>query len=549
MYRIILIISWLGILFSCRKSDNHITQTDLAIDSVWINQTYVPNNASIDDVDFKNTVVSIKFNTSVDTTKFKKSKLFFTGETDTFYTFHFNPKASLLTIQPINTLKSLTSYRLLFDVGPNLGGNIQQGYSVLFTTRLDTARKFPLISNDSLLTLVEEKTFRYFYDYAHPVSGLTRERLGSNDIVTTGGSGFGIMALLVGIERKFISRNQGFEHLSKIVNFLNNSSTDKFHGAFPHWMNGNTGKVIPFGTKDNGGDLVETAFLMEGLLTADAYFRNGTATEKALCDTIQKLWKNVEWSWYRQNDQNKLFWHWSPNYNWEMNMPVTGWNEALMVYILAAASPTYSIPKAVYDQGWANNGNYPMKNGKSFFNITLPLGYDYGGPLFFAHYSFLGLDPRNLSDSYANYWSQNVAHTLINYEYCKSNPRKYKGYSQVCWGLTASDIQNSYSASSPTNDLGVIAPTAAISSFPYTPDKSLGALKFFYYTLGDKLWGPYGFYDAFNLSTRWFADSYLAIDQGPIICMIENYRTGLLWNLFMSNADVKQGLNKLGFTY
>jgi hypothetical protein len=232
-----------------------------------------------------------------------------------------------------------------------------------------------------------------------------------------------------------------------------------------------------------------------------------------------------------------------------MNMPVAGWNEALIVYVLAASSPTYPVPKFVYDEGWARNGAYPMKNGKTFSGIQLPLGFDWGGPLFFAHYSFLGLDPRNLSDQYASYWDQNVSHSRINFEYCRSNPKKYQGYSELCWGLTASDIQNGYSASSPTNDLGVIAPTAAISSIPYTPVESMDAIKFFYYTLGDKLWGEYGFYDAFYLTTPWFATSYIAIDQGPIVCMIENHRSGFLWDLFMGSEEIRQGLNNLGITY
>jgi hypothetical protein len=300
---------------------------------------------------------------------------------------------------------------------------------------------------------------------------------------------------------------------------------------------------------DNGGDIVETAFLMEGLLTVREYFRNGSSEEKAMCDTIERIWEKVEWNWYRRSNQNRLYWHWSPNYDWIMNMPVSGWNEALIVYVLAASSPTYSIPKIVYDEGWARNGAYPMRNGKSFYGIQLPLGEDYGGPLFLAHYSFLGLDPRNLSDQYANYWTQNTAHTRINYEYCKLNPKSYKGYSNSCWGLTASDIQSGYSASSPTNDLGVIAPTAALSSLPYTPVESMRALKFFYFTLGDKMWGEYGFYDAFNLSSLWFANSYISIDQGPIICMIENYRSGFLWGLLMANQDLQNGLNKLGFTF
>jgi len=357
------------------------------------------------------------------------------------------------------------------------------------------------------------------------------------------------MAILVGIERGFISRSQGFERIKKMVDFLNSPQTDKFHGAFPHFLNGSSGKVVPFSTKDNGGDLVETAFLIQGLLTAKQYFNAGSASEKTMCDTIQKLWERVEWTWYQKSNENKLYWHWSPNYNWDMNMPVAGWNEALIVYVLAASSPTYAISKPVYTEGWARNGASPMKNGKSFYSIKLPLGEDYGGPLFFSHYSFLGLDPRNLKDTYANYWEQNVNHASINHQYCVVNPKGFVGYSKDVWGLTASDNSSGYNAHSPTNDLGVISPTAAISSIPYTPAQSMDAIRFFYYYLGDKVWGEYGFYDAFDVSKGWYANSFLAIDQGPIICMIENYRSQLLWNLFMSNPEVKIGLDKLGFTY
>jgi hypothetical protein len=355
------------------------------------------------------------------------------------------------------------------------------------------------------------------------------------------------MAILTGIKRSFITRNEGFDRFKKMIDFLR--LADKFHGAFPHWMNGSSGKVYPFSLKDNGGDLVETAFLMQGLLTVREYFREGSAAERSLCDSITVLWKNVDWNWYRNNGQNRLYWHWSPGYTWEMNLPISGWNEALIVYVLAASSPTHPVPKQIYDDGWARNGAYPMKNGKTFYNVQLPLGEDYGGPLFFAHYSFLGLDPRHLADNYANYWTQNVSHTLINYSYCVENPRNRRGYGRNCWGLTASDTDKGYSAGSPRNDIGVIAPTAAISSIPYTGSESMRALKFFYYVLGDRLWGEYGFYDAFNLTAVWFADSYLAIDQGPIIAMIENYRTGFLWDLFMSSEDIKKGLTTLGFTY
>jgi len=535
---------------ACNRPDNTIDDGNIIlIDSVSINKIYVINNSTIYNIDYNTINIRIRFNQKIDTTLFNPEKLFFSSEIDYSYSFKFDNSSSLLIVTPDNNAQPLKKYRMSVDVGKNLGGLINEGFAFTFTTRLDTLPKFPLISDDSLLTLVQKKTFSYFWDYGHPVSGLARERLGSGDVVTSGGSGFGLMAILVGIERSFVTRQEGFERLRTIVNFLNAPSTDKFHGAFPHWLNGTSGKVIPFSTKDNGGDLVETAYLLHGLLTVNEYFRNGSSDEKAMCDTIQKLWKNVEWNWYRNSDQNKLFWHWSPNYNWDLNMGIEGWNEALIVYVLAASSPTHSIPKTVYDAGWARNGAYPMKNGKSFYSIELPLGYDYGGPLFFAHYSFLGLDPRNLSDQYADYWEQNVSHSMINYEYCRANPKNYFGYSAKCWGLTASDIPGGYSASSPTNDRGVIAPTAALSSLPYTPAESMAALKYFYYILGDRIWSEYGFHDAFSLSSIWFADSYIAIDQGPIICMIENYRTGLLWDLFMRNSDIRNGLDKLVFSY
>jgi hypothetical protein len=294
---------------------------------------------------------------------------------------------------------------------------------------------------------------------------------------------------------------------------------------------------------------VETALLFQGLLTVKEYFKTGSQPERDMCDSIQKLWEEVEWSWYNKNQEDVLYWHWSPNYEWAVNLQIRGWNEALIVYILGASSPTFPISNEIYHDGWARNGAYPMVNNKTFYNIQLPLGFDYGGPLFFAHYSFLGLDPRNLSDQYANYWGQNVAHTQINRAHCIANPKRYQGYSADCWGLSAGDIQNGYSASSPTNDLGVISPTAALSSFPYTPIESMQALQFFYYTIGDKIWGEYGFKDSFNLTTLWYANSYLAIDQGPIICMIENHRTGFLWDTFMANEDIQNGLEALGFSY
>lgn len=452
----------------------------------------------------------------------------------------------LLIISPQNTLNSFSDFVL--SITPHLqtasGGRVINPVNINLSTGLDDSDKFPRISDEELLTLVQRRTFDYFYDFGHPVSGLARERNTSGNTVTSGGSGFGIMALVVGVHRNFITRAEGLARMQKIVNFLKNKA-QRFHGAYPHWLDGNSGAVIPFSVKDNGGDLVETSFLIQGLLTARQYFNGTDPAEVTLWSDITGIFNSVEWDWYRKDNGNTLYWHSSPNYGWEMNHQLRGWNEALITYVLAAASPTQGIPKSVYDGGWANNG--AMKNGNSYYGIQLPLGPAYGGPLFFEHYSFLGINPTGLSDQYANYEVQTKAHTLINYNYCIANPKNYYGYSENCWGLTASDIPGGYAASSPTNDRGVIAPTAALSSFPYTPVESMQALKFFYYKLGDKIFKEYGFTDAFSLHEKWFASSTLAIDQGPIIIMIENHRSKLLWNLFMSAPEVRSGMKNLGF--
>lgn len=407
----------------------------------------------------------------------------------------------------------------------------------------------PGLSDDQLLDLVQKQTFRYFWDFAHPVSGMARERSNiaydyGNEVVTSGGTGFGVMAVVVAANRGWISRDSATQHVLKIVKFL--SKADAYHGVFPHWLNGSTGKTIPFSRKDDGADLVETSYLFQGLLTARQYFNRENPLESELRNRINWLWNDVEWNWFTKDGQNVLYWHWSPNNGWAMNFAIRGYNECLITYFLAACGERYPVDAKVYHEGWTRSNFF--RNGKEFYGIKLPLGFDYGGPLFFAHYSFLGLDPRGLEDGYANYWEQNVNHTLINRAHCIANPNKYTGYGEMCWGLTASDNQDGYSAHAPDNDLGVITPTAALSSFPYTPEYSMKALRHFYYNLGDKIWSEYGFVDAFNETKGWYAKSHLAIDQGPIIVMIENYRTGLLWDLFMSCPEVQKGMKKLGFT-
>jgi hypothetical protein len=537
------IIFIIPILLSCKKNEGPATgSSNIVVDSVFIQGNYARAGATIQNIRLGSLSVKISFSTPVNPSVFSKDAITFSG-VDYNYQFSENGKALVLTTN--KELTAMSSYTLNIVEGKcQAGGKVVAGYKVKVFTVIDSTPKFPMLTDDELLTKIQQQTFKYFWDFGHPSSSMARERNTSGDIVTTGGSGFGVMALIVGMQRGFITRTDGLTRLNKMLTFL--ETCDRYHGAWPHWLNGTTGKIVPFSNTDNGGDLVETSYMVQGLIAMRQYLDSTISTEKTLVSRINALNNGVEYDWYTKGE-NVLYWHWSPTNGWATNVKVQGYNETLITYVTAATSISHPVSADVYKQGYTRNGAF--RNGNSYFGYVLPLGEAYGGSLFFTQYSYLGLDPRHLQDSYANYWQQGVNQSLINWTYCATNPKNYAGYSADCWGLTASDNPWGYNAQSPTNDLGVISPTAAVSSIPYTPAQSLKAIKFFYYTLGDKLWGDYGFYDAFDMTENWWANTYIAIDEGPIICMIENYRSGLLWNLFMSAPEVKKGLDKLGFTY
>ncbi len=513
--------------------------------SILVNEKELRNVPHVTDVDPLDVEIRITFSNQLNAETVTSANIFVTGPNISSLQPQLS-EGNIVSFTITSPLKDWSKYQLTITSAlKGTGGESMSQLTRAFFTRNNGIADFPILSDDALLTLVQQQTFKYFWDFAHPASGMARERNTSGNLVTSGGSGFGLMAIIVGIERNFITRQEGIERLDRILTFLENA--DRFHGAWSHWIDGNSGNVIPFSTNDDGGDLVETALLVQGLLTFRQYLNTASPAENDLVNRINNLWESVEWDWYTRNGQKVLYWHWSPSKEWAMNHQIRGHNETLITYVLAASSPTHTITADVYHEGYARSG--AIKNGNSYYDITLPLGEALGGPLFFSHYSFLGLDPRNLEDQYANYWTQNRNHTLINQAYVLANPLKYAGYTEESWGLTASDNHEGYSAHSPNNDRGVITPTAALSSFPYTPEESMKALHFFYYNIGDRLWGQYGFYDAYNITAGWVANSYLAIDQGPIIVMIENYRTGLLWDLFMSAPEVQTGLEKLDFTY
>lgn len=419
------------------------------------------------------------------------------------------------------------------------------------------------MNDEELLDMVQEAHIRYYWEGAEPASGLALENIpGRRDMIATGASGFGIMALLTGIERGFISREEGVERFLKITSFL--TKADKFHGAVSHFIDGPSGKTVAFfGPKDNGGDLVETSFLFQGLLAARQYFDGQNAPEKQIRAQIDALWKNVEWSWYKQfKDSPYLYWHWSPDQAWIINHRLIGWNEAMITYLLAIMSPTHAVSPQMYYSGWASQEAYAREyregwsqvsdgnrytNGNTYYGERLNVGVSNGGPLFFIHYSYMGLDPHKWTDKYVNYFENNQKMAKINHRYCIENPGGYVGYGEDCWGLTASDFAWNYQAQEPMphRDNGTIAPTGALASFPYTPEASMKALKNYYRQYGSFLWGEYGFRDACNLTVNWASPLFMGLNQAPIAVMIENYRTGLVWRLFMSHPDVQEGLRKL----
>jgi len=421
------------------------------------------------------------------------------------------------------------------------------------------------MSDDELLTMLQDAAFHYYWEGADSSSGMAHENMPGDDrIVATGASGFMIMALITGVDRGFITRARGLERLTRIVSFLERA--DRYHGAWSHYMNGATGHTMPvFGMLDDGGDLVETAFLMQGLLAARQYFKGTSVAERSLYERITRLWESVEWDWYRDATQQTdfIYWHWSPKWGFQIHHPLIGFNEVHVVYLLAIASPTHGVPASTYYSGWASqapmaqsyregwsgskDGNH-YRNGKTYFGIPLDVGVGTGGPLFFAHYSYIGVDPHQLHDKYTSSYFQNFRNmALINRAYCIANPKHQVGYGADAWGLTASDGPSDYVPHAPddAHDTGTLTPTGALASFPYTPAESMAAFKHYYRDLGAELWDIYGPRDAFNPGADWVSPIYMGLNQAPIVAMVENYRTGLLWRTFMSNPEISTMLENL----
>ncbi len=550
------IFSWMILLFACKKSGSNTPGPPPPAVSMNLVLKKINNQlVSTSSVQLQNNqaVLQLNFSAKIDSSTVADAITYtaIPASSNVPVTINFTNGDSVLIIQPVSPLAFLMQYSVSVSNTLKSVNNaaLSSSFSLTLRTGMDPSDKFPVIPDNALLDSVQKRTFRYFWDYGHPVSGLARDKTNTSetDDCSIGGTGFGLLCLPVAVSRNFISHAEGLARMQKVVGFLK-TRAQTFHGAFPHRMNGTTGSVIVWQPKDDGADLVETSFLMMGLLTARQFFNGTDVQETALRNEINSLYHNVDWNWFKKDSQNALYWLWSPTNTWDITFMIRGWNEALITYVMAASSPTHSISKEVYDNGFANHGGF--RNGQPYYGLSLPLGTAFGGPLFLSQFSFLCIKPKGLNDAYANYELQTKNHTLINRAYCMENPKNYFGYSDSCWGLTASSANVGYTSCSPTNDIGVIAPAAALSSFAFTPDESMKALKFFYYKLGNYLWKDYGFADAINLNTNpvWVGPQELVYNQLPIMVAIENYRSGLIWDLFISCPEIKTGMRNLGFT-
>lgn len=406
------------------------------------------------------------------------------------------------------------------------------------------------MTDDELLSMVQEASFHYYWDGAEPHSGMAHESVpGDSDIIAVGASGFGVMSLIVAADRGFAPREQVVQRMLKITSFLEHA--DRFHGVWPHYLSGKTGHVLPvFGLYDDGGDLVETSFLVQGLLAARGYFTHDNASERLLRDHITTLWEGIEWDRYMTPEKDALWWHWSPRFGYYIANRLQGFNESMITYVLAIASPTHPVPASLYETGWAAKGSlsHPFPLANTYYGIHVDVNYTphSPGPLFFTHYNFFGLDPH-FRDKYTDWFRNNRNISLVQQKYAVENPGHFKGYGANAWGLSAVGGPLGYREFKPFDeDDGTLAPTAAGGAYAYTPEESLKAIKHFYRDLGREVWDIYGFRNAFNQQLDWYAPDELGLNQGPQAIMIENGRTGLLWKSFMSNPEIKKMEDTVG---
>lgn len=412
---------------------------------------------------------------------------------------------------------------------------------------------------------LKQRTFNYFWQIVDTANFQTDDRYPTRHFTSIAATGFALASYIIGVENTYISREAAAERVHKALNWLwnskqgpDNQGTTGYKGLYYHFLNyvdGTRYKDVELSTIDSG-------LLFAGILACQSYFDKDQAIENEIRSLADSLFLRAEWDW-AMNNQDVMSMGWKPESGF-IEASWKGYNEAMILLIMAMGSPTHPIP----DDSWENwTKTYEWESFYGYEHLNF-------GPLFGHQYSHMFIDFRGIQDAYMqekqiDYFENSRRATLANRAYCMDNPSDFKGYGENFWGLTACDgpantklmLQNrerifkTYNARGAAHgyieDDGTITPTAAGGSIPFTPDESIATLFAMKEKFGERLYQEYGFKDAYNLTFAeegWFNPDYIGIDQGPILIMLENHETELIWNLMKKNQYIINGLQKAGFT-
>ncbi len=392
-------------------------------------------------------------------------------------------------------------------------------------------RRIAALPEDELLDLIERKTFDYFWLEASPSTGLTKDRSMVYGAASVGAAGFGLTAMCIGAERKWITQKEAYDRVYKTLKALRDVAA-KEHGFFYHWINGRTGQRD--GRSEVGS--VDTALLIGGVLTVREYF-----PQKEIKDLADEIYQDLDWPWMLGDNPESglLSMGWDPEKGFKRYIKWDMFAEDLMMYLLAMGSPTHPLPKSSWDAFMRPVKEY---GGQTYL-------YHDGESMFVYTYSHAWVDFRDKHDTYADYWKNSIAAIRANYEYCKASADKFKTYKEGYWGISASDGPDGYEANGALLGMnhGTIPPYSLCVAVPFAPDIAISSIRSLLANYGDKVWGRYGFVSAFNLDRNWFSIEDIGIDEGDILLMLENYRTGFVWKTFMKNPYIQRGMEVAGF--
>ena len=404
----------------------------------------------------------------------------------------------------------------------------------------------PFASNDEFLDYVQETSFDYFWYCANPSNGLVPDRSATGSACSIAAVGFGLTAIGIGVDHGWITRTQGVARMLTTLNtFLQGpqgpgtTGTIGYQGWFYHFLDMNSAVRA-----NSELSSIDTVLLLAGILYAKQYFNRTSADEASIRTMADAIFNRVNWTFMSQGT-NAVAMGWQPTSGFTGYGNWIGYNEAMILYCLGLGTATNPLPASAWNR-WTSGYTWGTYYGQTY--VSFP-------PLFGYEYSHCWMDFRHIADSYMNshnstYFENSRRAALAQVAYCSTAP--HVGYSSTVWGLTACDgpPPTGYAARGlpPVGlDDGTIAPTAAGGAMPFTPEYSLPTLLAFYNRFRIHIWTSYGFRDSFNLGQSWYDTDELGIDQGPIVIMIENYRTQKVWQLFMQNAEVQRGLQRAGF--